>query len=83
MELRNRVAIVTGVLVLESLHQNYIKQLPEESRGDYEEKQIARHPLGRLGKPEEVAQVMLFLASDKSSFTTGAAIVVDGGFTAQ
>lgn len=41
------------------------------------------HPMGRAGKPEEVANVCLFLASEESSFVTGAELVVDGGFTAQ
>lgn len=41
------------------------------------------HPIGRLGKPEEVANVVLFLASDEASFVNGAAILVDGGYTAQ
>jgi NAD(P)-dependent dehydrogenase (short-subunit alcohol dehydrogenase family) len=39
----------------------------------------ARRPLGRIGKPEEIAQAALYLASDASSFVTGTALVVDGG----
>jgi 3(or 17)beta-hydroxysteroid dehydrogenase len=39
-------------------------------------------PLGRLGKPIEIARTILFLASDESAFTTGAEMVVDGGLTA-
>jgi NAD(P)-dependent dehydrogenase (short-subunit alcohol dehydrogenase family) len=38
-----------------------------------------RRPLGRVGKPEEIAQAALYLASDASSFVTGTALVVDGG----
>ena len=42
-----------------------------------------RHPMGRLGKPEEIARVALFLASDDASYVTGACLSVDGGYTAQ
>ena len=43
---------------------------------------VSRHPLGRLGEPEEVAKAALFLASDESSFTTGSCLMVDGGWIA-
>jgi NAD(P)-dependent dehydrogenase (short-subunit alcohol dehydrogenase family) len=41
------------------------------------------HPIGRLGQPQEIADVVLWLASPQSSFVTGQTITVDGGFTAQ
>lgn len=44
---------------------------------------LARYPMGRLGKPEEIARAIAFLASDEASFITGTALVVDGGYTAQ
>jgi NAD(P)-dependent dehydrogenase (short-subunit alcohol dehydrogenase family) len=43
----------------------------------------ARHALGRLGQPREIADAVVFLASDESSFITGSELVVDGGYTAQ
>jgi NAD(P)-dependent dehydrogenase (short-subunit alcohol dehydrogenase family) len=46
------------------------------------EKVIDAHMLGRLGRPVEVANAVLFLASDEASFVTGHSLVVDGGFTA-
>ena len=44
---------------------------------------LEKHPLGRLGQPEDIAYGVLFLASDESSFMTGSELVIDGGFTAQ
>ena len=43
----------------------------------------AMHPIGRVGEPHEVAEAVLWLCSDKSSFVTGTAQFIDGGFTAQ
>ncbi len=62
-----------------------VKKLWAES-GQPNEMRLARltlHPIGRLGKPEDVALAALFLASDESSFITGSALFADGGYTAQ
>ena len=60
-----------------SMLRNEAQQLGE--REDLFLAQSARRPLGRIGKPEEIAQAALYLASDASSFVTGTALVVDGG----
>jgi len=44
---------------------------------------IGRHPIGRLGRVEEVAQAAVWLYSDEASFVTGSAMTVDGGYVAQ
>lgn len=44
---------------------------------------IARHPIGRLGRSEEVAELVIWLSSDKASFVTGSYYAVDGGYLAQ
>ena len=53
------------------------RQLGEASEGFLAE--AAKRPLGRVGSPDEIAQAVLYLASDASSFVTGTALVVDGG----
>jgi NAD(P)-dependent dehydrogenase (short-subunit alcohol dehydrogenase family) len=57
--------------------RNEAQQLGE--REDRFLAESARRPLGRIGKPEEIAQAALYLASDASAFVTGTALVVDGG----
>ena len=50
---------------------------------EYRKELCEYHPIGRLGRPEEVANAVLFLASDDASFITGIAFSVDGGYTCQ
>ena len=52
--------------------------IPAEALKQYS----ALHPMGRVGQPQEVADLITFLASDKSKFITGAIIPIDGGYTA-
>ncbi len=47
------------------------------------ERLVSLHPMGRLGKPSEVAKAIVFLASDDASFITGTSLLVDGGYTAR
>ena len=51
----------------------------EEGRKELDEK----HPIGHVGEPEDIAQGILYLASDESKFMTGSELVIDGGYTAQ
>ncbi len=71
-------AICPGTVESPSLEQR-IAALgdAEKARKEF----IARQPMGRLGRPEEVAALAVYLASDESSFTTGQVHIIDGGWT--
>jgi NAD(P)-dependent dehydrogenase (short-subunit alcohol dehydrogenase family) len=53
-----------------------------ENSNEMRDMLISRHAMGRLGVPREIADGIVFLASDESSFMTGAELVIDGGYTA-
>lgn len=64
-----------------SVHPGYIKT---PLIAEFEEAEMVKlHPIGRLGQPEEVAQVVAFLLSDDASFVTGSQYVVDGAYTSK
>jgi 2-dehydro-3-deoxy-L-fuconate 4-dehydrogenase len=74
-------AICPGTVESPSLEERITEQShrtgrsPEQVRQDF----VGRQPMGRLGKPEEVAWLALFLGSDEASYVTGQAYLVDGG----
>jgi NAD(P)-dependent dehydrogenase (short-subunit alcohol dehydrogenase family) len=63
------------------LYYQYIASQPDAQKAKAD--LLGKHPLGRLGTPEDMAQAALFLASEQSSFVTGHSLLVDGGYTAQ
>lgn len=71
-------AICPGTVDTPSLHERL------RASGDYQRALgafKARQPMGRLGKPEEIAALALYLASDESAFTTGQCHIIDGGWS--
>jgi 2-keto-3-deoxy-L-fuconate dehydrogenase len=74
-------AICPGTIVSPSLEGRIAdrSQATGKSHAEVEQAFIERQPMGRLGKPEEVAALAVFLASDEASYITGQAHLVDGG----
>lgn len=75
-------AICPGTIESPSLRQRIEDQAAQQNASleDVRKAFIARQPVGRLGTPEEVAALALYLASDESNFTTGQAHIIDGGW---
>jgi 2-keto-3-deoxy-L-fuconate dehydrogenase len=71
-------AICPGTVQSPSLEQRIAVQGDiEKARSEF----VARQPMGRIGRPEEIAALAVYLASDESSYTTGQIHIIDGGFT--
>lgn len=63
------------------IHTPLISELEENK--ETKEQLVALHPIGRLGQPEEVAELVIWLSSDKASFVTGSYYPIDGGYLAR
>jgi len=76
-------AICPGTVDSPSLRQRIADQARAEGRSEAEVYQafVARQPMGRLGTPEEIARLALYLGSEASAYTTGAVHVIDGGMS--
>lgn len=73
---------VSPAWVETEMNRDNLKRLREEG-GEELRQALALHPLGRFGRPEDVAYAVLFLASDEASWITGVSLLVDGGYTSQ
>jgi NAD(P)-dependent dehydrogenase (short-subunit alcohol dehydrogenase family) len=62
--------------------EGYLEKYHKHEKAEVREQLNQRQPVGRLGKPDEIAHLALYLASDEAGFTTGSVITIDGGWTA-
>jgi len=72
-------ALLIGFIKSDQIHRRYQAAETEQSFDEFVAAAGARLPMGRMGEPEEVANLALFLASDAASYVTGCAINMDGG----
>ena len=76
-------AICPGWIMTDMLRQTFAQAGPDPAAmAAAETAAVAQHPLGRLGQPEDIANLALWLASDEASFASGQLYTLDGGLTA-
>jgi NAD(P)-dependent dehydrogenase (short-subunit alcohol dehydrogenase family) len=75
-----RVNCICPAIVATELVEGFISEAPDPET--VRRQRIGLHPLGRFGQPEDIAPMAVYLASDESSWVTGNAYPVDGGYTA-
>jgi 3(or 17)beta-hydroxysteroid dehydrogenase len=79
-------SIHPGLIETDMGQQTFVSRARNLGSNDVEavrRQALSRHPIGRLGVPEDIAKGIVFLASDDAGFMTGAGLVIDGGSTAQ
>jgi 2-keto-3-deoxy-L-fuconate dehydrogenase len=78
-----RVVAVCPGTISTPFVEGYLDRFHRENKAEVVQQLHARQPLGRMGRPEEIADYIVYLASDEAAFLTGAAPVIDGGLTAR
>jgi 3(or 17)beta-hydroxysteroid dehydrogenase len=78
-------SIHPGVIETDMREQTFVSRARNHGTNDVEaarQAAMSRHPIGRLGMPDDIAKGFVFLASDDAGFMTGSGLVIDGGSTA-
>ena len=63
--------------------EGYLTRNFPDNKDEMRQQLHARQPIGRMGRPDEIASAALYLASDEAAFVTGSTLVIDGGWTAK
>jgi 2-keto-3-deoxy-L-fuconate dehydrogenase len=78
-----RVNVICPGTIYTPFVDAYLDRFHRDNKEETIQQLHARQPLGRMGRPEEVADCAVYLASDEATFVTGSAVVIDGGLTAR
>jgi NAD(P)-dependent dehydrogenase (short-subunit alcohol dehydrogenase family) len=78
-----RVNSVHPGFIWTSMVERFAEKQEDTTVEEFRKELAAAHPIGNVGEPEDIANGILYLASDESKFVTGSELVIDGGYTAQ
>jgi len=81
MDFKDKVAVITGGA--QGIGSCIAEEFPEGWGTDYDGPDAIQQPAGRVGNPMDIANMVLYLCSDKAGFITGENICIDGGMTRQ
>lgn len=74
---------LAGRVRVNSISPGWIDTTRADKASDFSEEDKLQHPAGRIGTPQDIADMVLFLCSDKAGFITGENIIIDGGMSKQ